>query len=67
MPTFLGAVLLGGGRHWVSCSGKGTHDWQRAWPVIPGPVAGRAGSVTHAVNECQGHNLLLFIFTILKR
>lgn len=47
LQTFLCAVLLRGRWHWVSCSGKGTHYWQRAWSVIPGPGAGRVDSVTH--------------------
>lgn len=37
---FLCAVLLWGRRHGVSGSSKRTHDLQRAWPVIPGPVFG---------------------------
>lgn len=55
VQTFLCAVLLWGRWHWVSCSGKGTHYWQRAWPVIPGPGAERMDSVTFSFNECQGH------------
>lgn len=50
LQTFLCAVLLRGRWHWVSCSGKGTHYWQRAWSVIPGPGAGRVDSVTHLMN-----------------
>lgn len=40
LQTFFSAVLLRGRWHWVSCSGEGTHYWQGAWPVIPGPAAG---------------------------
>lgn len=59
LQTFLRAVLLRGRWHWVSCSGKGTHYWQRAWPVIPGPGAGRMDSVTYSFNECHGHSFFI--------
>lgn len=60
LQTFLCAVLLRGRWHWVSCSGKGTHYWQRAWSVIPGPGAGRVDSVTHLMNV-KGTVSLLYI------